>query len=77
MAVTLFQNFIKLTDLVAGSWQTYDLSASIPVGASGVAIAMGNSPAPCGDGNLLITATAPGKGTPSIGGWATCFVEEG
>lgn len=42
----------------------------------GIVVAMGNSPAPCGDGNLVITATDPGAATPSIGGWATCFAEE-
>jgi hypothetical protein len=42
----------------------------------GIVIAMGNSPAPCGSGNLTITATDPTDGTPSIGGFATCFAEE-
>lgn len=42
----------------------------------GIVIAMGNSPAPCGSGNLSISATDPGGINPSIGGWATCFVEE-
>jgi hypothetical protein len=41
----------------------------------GIVIAMGNSPAPCGSGNLSIAATDPGGVTPSIGGFATCFVE--
>ena len=39
----------------------------------GMVIAMGNSPAPCGDGSLSISATDPGGVFPSIGGWATCF----
>jgi hypothetical protein len=43
----------------------------------GIVIAMGNSPAPCGRGPLSITATDPSDATPSIGGWATCFAEEG
>jgi len=42
----------------------------------GIVIAMGNSPAPCGSGPLTISATDPGDGTPSIGGFATCFAEE-
>jgi len=42
----------------------------------GIVIAMGNSPAPCGSGPLTITATDPTDGTPSIGGFATCFAEE-
>ncbi len=42
----------------------------------GMVIAMGNSPAPCGSGNLTISATDPNDEQPSIGGWATCFVEE-
>jgi len=42
----------------------------------GFVAAMGNSPAPCGDGSLSISATDPSLLTPSIGGWATCFVEE-
>ena len=42
----------------------------------GMVVAMGNSPAPCGPGNLTISATDPGDGTPSVGGWATCFAEE-
>jgi hypothetical protein len=42
----------------------------------GIVIAMGNSPAPCGRGNLTITATDPGGVKPSVGGFATCFVEE-
>jgi len=42
----------------------------------GIVIAMGNSPAPCGNGSLSISATDPGGVTPSIGGWATCFAEE-
>ena len=43
----------------------------------GIVIAMGNSPAPCGSGPLTITATDPTDSTPSIGGFATCFAEEG
>jgi hypothetical protein len=43
----------------------------------GMVIAMGNSPAPCAGGNLVITTTDPGGTTPSIGGFATCFVEPG
>jgi len=43
----------------------------------GIVIAMGNSPAPCGSGPLTITATDPTAATPSIGGFATCFAEEG
>lgn len=39
----------------------------------GIVIAMGNSPAPCADGSLSISATDPTDSTPSIGGWATCF----
>jgi len=42
----------------------------------GIVIAMGSSPAPCGSGPLTITATDPADGTPSIGGFATCFAEE-
>jgi len=42
----------------------------------GFVAAMGNSPAPCGRGNLTITATDPAGVAPSIGGWATFFVEE-
>jgi len=42
----------------------------------GIVIAMGHSPAPCGDGNLVITATDPGAINPLVGGWATCFAEE-
>lgn len=42
----------------------------------GMVIAMGTSPAPCGDGNLIISATDPNDEQPSIGGFATCFVEE-
>ena len=42
----------------------------------GMVVAMGNSPAPCGAGKLTISATDPGDGTPSVGGWATCFAEE-
>jgi hypothetical protein len=42
----------------------------------GIVIAMGNSPAPCGSAPLTITATDPTLVNPSIGGWATCFVEE-
>jgi len=42
----------------------------------GMVVAMGNSPTPCGRGSLLITATDPTGVKPSIGGWATCFVEE-
>jgi hypothetical protein len=42
----------------------------------GIVIAMGNSPAPCGQGILEITATDPTAVTPSVGGWATCFAEE-
>jgi hypothetical protein len=43
----------------------------------GIVIAMGNSPAPCGQGPLTISATDPNDETPSIGGFATCFAEEG
>jgi hypothetical protein len=43
----------------------------------GIVIAMGNSPAPCGTGPLSMSATDPGGVTPSIGGFATCFAEEG
>jgi len=39
----------------------------------GIVIAMGNSPAPCEKGSLVITATDPGGANPSVGGWATCF----
>ncbi len=42
----------------------------------GIVIAMGNSPAPCGSGNLVISATDPQENNPSVGGFATCFVEE-
>jgi len=42
----------------------------------GIVIAMGNSPAPCADGNLVISATDPTAVNPQIGGWATCFAEE-
>jgi hypothetical protein len=42
----------------------------------GMVVAMGNSPAPCGSGPLSISATDPNNETPSIGGWATCFVEK-
>jgi len=42
----------------------------------GMVIAMGNSPSPCGAGSLSISATDPNDETPSIGGFATCFVEE-
>jgi len=42
----------------------------------GMVVAMGNSPAPCGWGPFSISATDPNDETPSIGGWATCFVEE-
>jgi len=42
----------------------------------GIVIAMGHSPAPCGDGNLVIAATDPGAVNPLVGGWATCFAEE-
>jgi hypothetical protein len=42
----------------------------------GIVIAMGESPAPCGQGNLTITATDPQSINPKIGGFATCFVEE-
>lgn len=39
----------------------------------GFVIAMGNSPAPCGQGPLKISATDPGGVNPLIGGFATCF----
>ena len=39
----------------------------------GMVIAMGNSPAPCGNGSLSISATDPNNENPSIGGFATCF----
>jgi hypothetical protein len=42
----------------------------------GIVIAMGNSPAPCGGGSLSISATDISGINPSIGGFATCFVEE-
>lgn len=42
----------------------------------GMVVAMGNSPAPCGNGSLEISATDPWDSTPSIGGWATCFAVE-
>jgi hypothetical protein len=42
----------------------------------GIVIAMGNSPAPCGEGSLSISATDPNDETPSVGGFATCFAEE-
>lgn len=42
----------------------------------GIVIAMGSSPAPCGSGDLSISATDPGGVLPSIGGFATCFAEE-
>lgn len=42
----------------------------------GIVIAMGNSPAPCGHGSLSISATDPTAINPSIGGFATVFVEE-
>jgi hypothetical protein len=42
----------------------------------GMVIAMGNSPAPCGKGPLSIEATDVNGDNPSIGGFATCFVEE-
>lgn len=42
----------------------------------GMVVAMGNSPAPCGNGSLSISATDPGDANPSVGGWATCFAVE-
>lgn len=42
----------------------------------GMVVAMGNSPAPCGNGSLVISATDPLALTPLIGGWATCFAVE-
>lgn len=42
----------------------------------GMVVAMGNSPAPCGNGSLKISATDPNAETPSVGGWATCFAVE-
>ena len=42
----------------------------------GIVIAMGNSPAPCGTGGLSISATDPNAETPSIGGFATYYIEE-
>lgn len=42
----------------------------------GMVIAMGNSPAPCGNGSLEISATDPNDEAPSVGGWATCFAVE-
>jgi hypothetical protein len=42
----------------------------------GFVAAMGNSPAPCGHGSFSIMATDPNDENPSIGGFATCFVEE-
>lgn len=42
----------------------------------GIVIAMGQSPAPCGSGNLVISATDPDETGPLVGGWATCFAEE-
>lgn len=58
----------------------YGASGPIYLGGEGqpmgMVIAMGNSPAPCGQGPLLISATDPNDETPSIGGFATCFVEQ-
>lgn len=42
----------------------------------GIVIAMGNSPAPCGHGNLVISATDPYGNAAYIGGFATCFVTQ-
>ncbi|MBS3920020.1 MAG: hypothetical protein KG012_14170 [Deltaproteobacteria bacterium] len=39
----------------------------------GMVIAMGNSPAPCGQGPLIIRAEGPSSPNPQIGGFATCF----
>jgi hypothetical protein len=42
----------------------------------GIVIAMGNSPAPCGSGSLTISAADLFATNPSIGGFATVFVEQ-
>lgn len=42
----------------------------------GLVAAMGNSPAPCGVGDLTIEATGDPGNPVSIGGFATCFVEQ-
>lgn len=63
--------------IITVSFGTAGSSGPIYLGGTdqprGFVIAMGNSPAPCGQGPLKISATDPGVVTPSIGGFATCF----
>jgi hypothetical protein len=62
------------------SFGNYQSSGPLYLGGEGqpmgIVIAMGNSPAPCGQGSLVISATDPDGVLPSIGGFATCFVEQ-
>lgn len=73
---------ITVTDAVAITIRFGNAGASGPIylgdtdQPKGIVIAMGNSPAPCGDGSLSISATDINGTNPVVGGFATCFAEE-